>query len=704
MAMTWVKSSVRPPRVFDPYYDWAAATKFAYYGKAVWLPVLIELHEARSLDFADRVFRLQGRDWAGLLRIPPVFRAPPKRLRGKQTRFLTALAKREFFARLYRGDEPSAEIKRFELSRAVDLPANMVGDSGWGSGTPDDDDVPPSAVVIGVIDDGLAFAHDRFRDGPTSTRIHYFWDQMVPAPFPGTWPYGREICKHDTGVLGIDTRLANCRHAGLVDEDELYRGAGYLDYSQTGYKAFARRGAHGTHVMDLACNPPAQGIGPIIAVQLPSETTADTSGATLTTQVIDALWYMLLRAEDIAAANGIEYLPLVVNLSYGMIAGPHDGTGELEQAIDELATLFNTDEDRPLLRVVLPSGNSHLSRCHARFSLAPKAPPRDLHWRVLPDDWTESFLEIWYPDQDDSGGNSNLQITVTAPDGSATLAFGVGTSYQWQPNAGVPAGLVSFYPAAAGSSQRLIRLSLAPTHWPDGALTLAPAGLWRISVQNVGNGCVNDIHAWIQRDDTPVGYSRRGRQSYFDDPQYAVFDDGGRPIESDTHALTAMSYVERRATLNAIATGTRTVVIAGMRRSDWTPAAYSASGPPVSPARGGPNPNGPDAMTVSDDSPSHHGLLAAGSRSGSCLALYGTSVAAPQITRWIADDLLAGGPGGRQDVANLAANPPAPPPPGRVPTYTEGSRPASAAAQPTAERGGAGRIDLPPLRLPRFER
>jgi len=109
-------------------------------------------------------------------------------------------------------------------------------------------------------------------------------------------------------------------------------------------------------------------------------------------------------------------------------------------------------------------------------------------------------------------------------------------------------------------------------------------------------------------------------------------------------------------------------------------------------------------MAVSDDSPSHHGLLAAGSRSGSCLALYGTSVAAPQITRWIADDLLAGGPGGRQDVANLAANPPAPPPPGRVPTYTEGSRPPGAAPQPTAERGGAGRIDFPPLRLPRFER
>jgi hypothetical protein len=451
--------------------------------------------------------------------------------------------------------------------------------------------------------------------------------------------------------------------------------------------------------MDLACNPPAAGIGPLIAVQLPSVTVADTSGAGLAPQVYDALWYMLSRADLIAAANGVQHLPLVVNLSYGMLAGPHDGSGTLEQAIDEIMDLANPDPHKPMLRVVLPSGNSHLLRGHAWFSLAKNDPPRELHWRVLPDDWTESFLEIWYPEKDENGGNSSLQITVTAPEGSGTVAFGVGVSYSWQPTVGVPAALVSFYPAMPPSHRALIKLSMAPTGWPDGALTLAPAGVWRISIQNGGTARVKDIHAWIQRDDTPYGYPRRGRQSYFDDPQYARYDNGGRQIEGDNHALTAASYVKRRGTFNAIATGQKSVVIGGIRRSDWKPAAYSSSGPVMHPpGRGAPNPDGPEAMAVSDDSPSHHGLLAAGSRSGSCLALYGTSVAAPQITRWIAGDLLAGGQGDRQAVAaftNVVVAPPA---------YTELNPPPGAAAKPTAELGGAGRLDFPPLRLPRFER
>lgn len=699
MAMTWRESAAKPRRIFDPYYDWVQATRFAYYGRAEWLPVLIELHEPRSRDFAQDVFRMRGQGWSALLRIPSIYGSRQKRLGESQTRFLTALAMPEFFERLYRGEDPSEDIKRFELGLAMDLPQHFVGDTGWGVGKPKSTDVPPSAVVIGVIDDGIAFAHERFRDRPGSTRIHYFWDQMVPSPSPGTWSYGREICKHDTAVAGIDSRLAACRHGGLVDEDELYRLAGFLDYSQPGHKAFADRGSHGTHVMDLACNPPAPGIGPIIAVQLPSVIVADTSGAGLGPQVYDALWYMLSRADLIAAANGVAHLPLVVNLSYGMLAGPHDGSGMLERAIDEIMDLANPDPQRPQLRVVLPSGNSHLLRGHAWFSLAKNDPPRELRWRVLPDDWSENFLEIWYPERDDSKSPSDLQITVTAPDGSATAAFGVGVSYTWEATAGIPAALVSFYPASPGSTHALIKISMAPTAWPDGALTLAPAGVWRVAIQNAGQGRLKDIHAWIQRDDTPYGYPRRGRQSYFDDPLYARFDNGGRTIDSDNHPLTANSPVKRRGTFNAIATGSKSIVVAGMRRSDWSPAGYCSSGPVVRPpGRGAPIADGPEVMTVADDSPSHHGLLGAGSRSGSCIPLYGTSVAAPQIARRVAGDLLAGGKGDRKTVANFVKAVVAPP------AFTERTPPAGAGLQPPQERGGAGRIDLPSTRLPRFER
>src|SRR5690242_19187901 len=119
MAMTWKALATKQKRLFDPYYDWVRATRFAYDGRVDWLPVLIELKEPRSRDFALSVFNMRGRDWSSLLRIPSVYRSPHERLRGKQTRFLTALAMPEFFERLDRGEEPSKDIKRFELSLAV---------------------------------------------------------------------------------------------------------------------------------------------------------------------------------------------------------------------------------------------------------------------------------------------------------------------------------------------------------------------------------------------------------------------------------------------------------------------------------------------------------------------------------------------------------------------------------------------------------
>ena len=85
-----------------------------------------------------------------------------------------------------------------------------------------------------------------------------------------------------------------------------------------------------------------------------------------------------------------------VNLSYGTIAGPHDGTGQFEAAIEELISARQTP-----LRVGLPAGNHYLARCHASFAL-PKASPNgcqvhQLQWRAQPDSRAASFMEIWLP-------------------------------------------------------------------------------------------------------------------------------------------------------------------------------------------------------------------------------------------------------------------------------------------------------------------
>jgi hypothetical protein len=53
-------------------------------------------------------------------------------------------------------------------------------------------------------------------------------------------------------------------------------------------------------------------------------------------------------------------------------------------------------------------------------------------------------------------------------------------------------------------------------------------------------------------------------------------------------------------------------------------------------------------------------MLAAGTRSGSVVAVNGTSVAAPQVTRWIAGRMAAGFSGDGAEVIAEGANNPTP--------------------------------------------
>src|SRR3546814_18052841 len=91
-------------------------------------------------------------------------------------------------------------------------------------------------------------------------------------------------------------------------------------------------------------------------------------------------------------------LPLVINFSFGINAGPHDGTDLLDTLIAEI----EDSVQRPL-RLVLPAGNSNLARCPAVLPGGDRAVPT-LPWRLLPDDRTASSLDTWLPPDRKSGG------------------------------------------------------------------------------------------------------------------------------------------------------------------------------------------------------------------------------------------------------------------------------------------------------------
>jgi hypothetical protein len=653
-------------RLIAPYLEWAILTDFAYL-EGPWFHVLLEIDGPASTFAKDA----EDSGFAELIRVPSIYQTPPFGFGDADLNFCTAIMTRDGLGLLLKGDgDPkfsaqfaklTRSIKRIELGTSMQepfLPSRAETIENLSA-------TAPEAVIVAVIDDGLAFANERFRrDHGTKTRFKYFWNQDDTTGMgtkPAGFGWGRELPESE-----INSLLTSCTHSGLVDEDELYASAGQL--------LAARRVKHGTHVMDVACGLDPKDVknsSPyLIGVQLPKWVTEDISGATLTPVVTDAMAYILNRADLIAQASGTAQLPIVVNISYGTIAGPHDGSGQFEIALDQLAA------GRPTpLRVVLPAGNHFVARCHAKFDMhkhnTPHSSERRLRWRVQPDDKACSFLEIWLPRYAADNTRPRVSVRLTSPTGETTPWVQPG--HRFPPPLTPNARFLVENLDPAGERPRIV-LSLSPT--ADFAVPplTAPSGTWLLDLNY--EGAKITVEAWVQRGDTPFGYPLWGRQSRFDDGHYRRFDLAGRPWQDDTDP----SYIRRFGSVNALATGQYPVVVGGFRRRDHLASEYTGAGPVTTPATASPPRTGPDASAVADDSAALGGILAAGTRSGSAVVMRGSSVAAPQLTRMIANRMAGGLPSDRAAVQVFAAyNDPTPPPPG----------------SPLEERVGKGRIERP---------
>jgi hypothetical protein len=649
-----------------PELEWAVATQFAYL-RGQWFRVLLEVEES-VVSFVSAVRDLEAQD---LFIIPSVFERPPNGFKPSDITFCMAIMNRDTLEllvtegklRLSSGAtfEPAVIeklarlaplIKTIELGTPIEMPMTKEGsDKKVEDDLVEESKATTQKVVVGVIDDGLAFAHERFRFSNGKTRFKYFLNQDDPAFF--VLGPGIELTENRINLL-----LGQCTHASIVDEDWFYR--------RIGQNLVARRAKHGAHVMDIACGLDPQQAGPdaplLIGVQLPKWVTEETSGALLTATAIYAIHYILNRAGN---------RPVVINLSYGIIAGPHDGTAPLERAIDQLIATRTAP-----LRVVLPAGNHHLARCHSRFDLppatSPNTPDKILRWRVQPDNKADSFMHIWLPLQSPDGTRPQIAVRLVAPNGETSDLVDPGSAW---PPIGPPNVRFRLRSVDVAGERPYIKLALAPTTAMTAAVPTAPSGTWRVEIHNLGSAF--PIDAWVQRGDTPFGYPLWGRQSRFDDDLYQRFDLAGRLQEEDT----GLSSIRRRGTINALGTGQRAIVIGGFRRSDCRPSRYSGAGPVATPTMALPPRTGPDAAAVADDSVALHGVLAAGTRTGSVVAMDGTSVAAPRITRLIAEWMSAGLPSDRAALKTFAGTQDSCPPL---------TIPAS------DQRIGAGRIGSPP--------
>jgi hypothetical protein len=350
---------------------------------------------------------------------------------------------------------------------------------------------PAQRPVIGIIDFGCAFLHPALQRndgrGPPTTRVLQLWDQGrdagPTATRPTVWPwkrgaaYGRVADRAALDALA-DAAVLEAGKRGFALGSSDWR-VHELCYAMAEMPELLQPGSHGTAVAALAA---AGNDADILFVQLPQDAIDDLSGGWLTAYLVDALAWLEQEAQG---------RPLVVNLSVGTHAGPHDGGSLLECELTRRAQQH---------ALVLAAGNAAGRRGHAQATLAPGA-TAELHWVLPTADPTQSFCEVWYDldagatpprfsfEHDEVWRDNTVEQPMTLlRDGAGTLA----------------AACVHLAPAGPGAGRFWV--ALAPT-WPcqlepgaTGERASAPPGTWRLRVENRGKAPIT-LQAWLERDE-----------------------------------------------------------------------------------------------------------------------------------------------------------------------------------------------------------
>ncbi len=506
-------------------------------------------------------------------------------------------------------------------------------------------------VLLGVIDDGCPFANWRFRNGQ-GTRVLAIWDQNQRNPVTiasptGPQSFGRVPSDFSSAglefwresvvlggmlTLGLDAWIARHTHHGQVNEDGCYAEGGFNHRVPTagvppGLTRMAGLASHGSHVMDLASGRVplssrlARAGGPppswapdtdvasqsdIVFVQIPETGVRDATGQWLQWSIVDGIEYI------VSCAKPDHTKKVVVAISYGPTTGPHDGSSSLEQALCRLCNHYDGSGGRVELTIVLPAGNTWLTQNHVAFESAGPSAVTAWQWQVPPDNPVSSIAEVWL-----SGSAAGVTVTLQPPPG----ASGVGATVM---------------PPAGGQTHWL--LTLPPTRPTASDPQPAAHGIWTITVSGVAAGA--QVHAYLARTDPNFGARTGAKASRFIDPEWERTQAAAAAHRYSNGMFDlGPSLVSREGTLNGMATNLhpRILVAAGWVLGNGQKAAYSSEGP----ARGTPpGRTGPDWALPTDETRIATGVPGAGNRGGAVFRLVGTSSAAPQLARHVANGFL----------------------------------------------------------------
>lgn len=239
-------------------------------------------------------------------------------------------------------------------------------------------------VVVGIIDTGIDWAHEDFKNPDGSSRILWIWDQTQTATgqTPQDFGYGTEWTQMQI-------------NEGTPNQND-YDGHG------THIASIAAGNGRGTGVQRSA--PRFVGIAPEADIIVVKSYLYENG-------VLDATRYIFEKAAMLEK-------PAVVNMSFAYQLGPHDGRTLLEQGLNQLV------EETSGRAIVASAGNRGESTIHAGAVLLP--PDGENYPKLIPvPDLNDSsnYVSIW------SSSKESISVRVKVPDTNP----GETVDFEWVP-------------------------------------------------------------------------------------------------------------------------------------------------------------------------------------------------------------------------------------------------------------------------------
>lgn len=203
-------------------------------------------------------------------------------------------------------------------------------------------------TLIGIVDSGIDYTLEDFRNSDGTTRIRALWDQSVSGNPPEGYAIGTEYTQEQINEA-LQTSNIQDRYQIVPSRDASGHGTAVAGIA-------AGSGHRRTETEIIGENT---GVAPESELLIVKMGSPRAEGFPRTTELMQGVDYIIKKAQEYR-------MPVAVNISFGNSYGQHDGTSLIERFLDDISNYWKSV-------ICVGSGNEGNSAGHTAGTLSEAA-------------------------------------------------------------------------------------------------------------------------------------------------------------------------------------------------------------------------------------------------------------------------------------------------------------------------------------------